>query len=339
MTVNPAQASSGPAEQRRRFLRRAALGALGLGLAGYAGFEWLGSSQLEPLRSPPRGTDRRNFHEVYGDPALKAQFRLFLANVFHLYPEDAFHALIARSVSESPSDPAVYQRLAHGLPELEPFLGAFRYALPALRKQKRVMAEQTLRLLGERRRFTGYLELGSHGRYLDALQERLQIEGPIFTCALKPPTHSAEDIVDRGQLGTFGEALPWTDYQPLSARAVGRGSLELVTVYIGFHHCPVPLREAFISSIRDAMAPGGKLVLRDHDVTTQSMDHLVGLAHDVFNVGTKEPLAVNERELRNFYPLSFIVDYLSRLGFTPDAGRLRQEGDPTLNTLLSFSKA
>jgi hypothetical protein len=337
MSADGGEALKKPAEQRRRFLRRAALGALGVGIAGYAGFEWLGSSQFEP--PGPSAIDRRNFHEIYSDPALKAQFRLFLANVFHLYPEDAFHALIARTVSEAPSDPVIYQRLAHGLPELEPFLGAFRYALPALRKQKRVMAEQTLRLLGERRRFEGYLELGSHGRYLDALEDQLQIEGPIFTWAPKPPTHSPEDIVDRGRLSTFGEALAWTDYQPFSARAVGRGSLELVTVYIGFHHCPVDQREAFITSIRDAMAPGGKLVLRDHDVTTQSMDHLVGLAHDVFNVGTKESLAVNAQELRNFYPLSFIIDYLSRLGFHPDAGRLRQDGDPTLNTLLSFSKA
>jgi hypothetical protein len=337
MTASSRAGTEHARPDRRRFLRRAALSALGLGAAGYAGFSWLGASRPLPAAAPARAADRGNFHAIYGDPRLKEQFRPFLANVFHLYPEDAFHELIARTVTKTPNDPAVYQRLAQELPEIEPLLGAFRYAVPALRKQKQVMTEQTLRLLGARRRFEGYLELGSHGRYLDALKDQLQIEGPVFTSAPKPPTYTPEDIVDRGRLTTFGEPLPWTDYRPLAG--VGRGTLSLVTVYIGFHHSPVDRREAFITSIRDAMAPGGKLVLRDHDVTTPSMDHLVGLAHDVFNVGTKEPLGANQRELRNFYPLSFIVEFLSRLGFKPDPGRLLQDGDPTRNTLLSFSKA
>lgn len=261
-----------------------------------------------------------------------------MANVFHLYPEDAFDDLIRRSVEEAEADPAVYQRIAAHLDEVSPALAGLRYALPALRKQKQVMAAQTLELLGDKRRFTGYLELGSHGRYLDLLRDELELEGPIFSSADKPPGYSLEDIVDRGQIAHIGQAIPWSDYEPFASRTLAPGSLGLVTVYIGFHHCPLALRDAFIGSIRDAMAPGGSLILRDHDVTNTQMDRLVGLAHDVFNAGTQEPLAVNQNELRNFYPLAFIVDYLTQRGFRQTPKSLLQQGDPTLNTLMAFTK-
>lgn len=285
-----------------------------------------------------RALDRKNFERVYADPKLRDQFQRFLTNVFHLYPEHELHAFIAETVAKTPRDPDVYLRIAQELPALSPFLGAFRYALPALAKQKRVMRDQTVQLLGDTRSFSGYLELGSHGRYLSALREPLRIEGPIYTSAPKPPTHSLEDMIDRGQIGVWGEPLAWSDYQPLPVATLGRGSLGLVSVYIGFHHCPLPLREGFIASLHEVMAPGGKLILRDHDVTNEAMDHLVGLAHDVFNAGTKEPWAVNAAELRHFYPLSFIVAFLEQRGFKREPGELRQDGDPTLNTLLAFSR-
>src|SRR5687767_3116747 len=100
MAAEPRGDSHHTRPDRRRFLRRMALSALGLGVVGYAGLAWLGRSRLAEM--PARGADRRNFHSVYGDPALKAQFEPFLANVFHLYPEQALHALIARTVAEAP---------------------------------------------------------------------------------------------------------------------------------------------------------------------------------------------------------------------------------------------
>lgn len=324
---------------RRRWLVRVGLAglaaALGRGL-------WPGRPAAEvPLAqlAASQGRDFGNFQKVYQDVALRREFTKFLKNVFHLYPEQEFDTLIAECVARDARDPSVYLQLMHCLGDIQPTLGALRYSLPALAKQKHEMVRQTVQLLGQRRRFEGYLELGSHGRYLSALREELTVQGAIYTSAPRPPTHSLTDVVDRESWSMLGTALDWTDYAPISSQQIPAGSLDLITVYIGFHHCAIDGRVAFIESLRDALSPQGVLILRDHDVTDDSMQHLVGLAHDVFNVGTDETWAYNEQERRNFYPLAYIVQLLEQHGFRAAPGRLLQEGDPTRNTLLNFSRA
>lgn len=284
------------------------------------------------------GRDLSNFRAIYGDPARRAEFVPFLENVFHLFPEQAFDDLIAEAVAADPRDPAVYQHLASRLDSISPPLSAFLYALPALDRQKREMARQTVQLLGSSSEFDGYLELGSHGRYLDLLADEVRIEGPIFTSAPRPAGFSPEDIVDRGQLGRVGEQLRWTDYQPLDSAAIADGSVGLITVYIGLHHSRDEQREAYVRSLHRVLRPGGKLIVRDHDVTDDRQRHLVSLAHDVFNVGTGETWATNESERRNFYSLSSLIELCENAGFRAGPERLLQDGDPTKNTLLGFTK-
>jgi len=283
--------------------------------------------------------ERGNFAAIYSDPALRARFLTFLTNVFHLYPEARMHALIRAAANDSKDDRAAYQRIERELPEIAPVLGAFRYALPALRKQQSVMAEQTVQLLDGETRFEGYLEIGSDGRYLSALDDKLEIEGPIYTSSPKPPGYGPDEIIDRGRLTPVGTHLAMNGYAPFSTQELPSKSLQLVTIFVGLHHVPLALREPYVVSIRDAMAPGATLILRDHDVSSPQMQHLVALAHDVFNVGTEQPWSANAQELRNFYPLEFIVGFLEQHGFVAKPARLLQDGDPTLNTLLAFSKA
>jgi hypothetical protein len=301
------------------------------------------SALTDPRRAslsatPPQGDGRDfgNFATIYGRPELRAEFRHFLDNVFHLYPTDALDELIADCVRHDPRDGAVFRQLEARLAEVTPLLGSIRYALPALAKQKAVMAEQTKQLLGARRGFEGYLEIGSHGRYYDALHSILDIRGKVFTVAPKPPTHSPEDIVDRGALALVGTPLPWTDYAPLSG--IQPGSLDLITVFIGFHHAAMEARASYLRSIRELLSSDGMLIVRDHNVVSPELDRLVGLAHDVFNVGTLESFETNNRERRNFYALDTLVQLLESEGLVADDGRCLQQGDPTHNTLLAFSK-
>lgn len=305
---------------------RSAMSDIGMGGGGALGPE---------LASIERG----NFAAIYGDPELRERFYKFLTNVFHLYPEDQMAALIAKSAQGAKDDREAYERVAAGLPDISPALASFRYALPALRKQQGVMAEQTVQLLDGKTRFDGYLEIGSDGRYLSALDDRLAIEGPIFTSSPVVPGYGPDEIIDRGQLTLIGKHLPMNGYAPFSPKDVPSGSLQLVTIYVGLHHVPLALREPYVASIRDAMAPGATLILRDHDVRSDEMRHMVALAHDVFNCGTEQPWLANEQELRNFYPLDFIVGFLEQHGFKAKPARLLQDGDPTLNTLLAFAKA
>lgn len=306
-------------------------------LIASAAFTWGCAVGTSEVTSSAR--DLGNFRFVYGDVAQRAAFRAFLSNVFHLYPEQELDALIAEVSRSGASDGEVYAAIERRLPEVTPVLGAVRYSLPALAKQKREMAVQTYQLVADMGTIEGYLEIGSHGRYLDELRERVNVTGPIYTTAVTPPTHGVIDMVDRGQVAYVGQAVPWNDYAGFAGSGIAPGSLDLVTIYIGIHHATEDARAPYLESLRLLLSKRGRIVIRDHDVTNEEMRHLVSLAHDVFNVGTLEPWATNEAERRNFYSLDYLSSLFEAQGLRALPLRLRQDGDPTSNTLMCFEKA
>ncbi len=279
-----------------------------------------------------------NFQYIYSNPELRREFLGFLTNVFHLYPEDEFHEVLTRLSGPGVSDQQVYEALQIALADMRPFLGALRYAIPALRKQKAAMADQTLMLLDPEVRYDGYLEIGSTGRYISVLEHRLDIDGEIFLLHTREGGYGPEDIVERGQLTKIGTHIDMGNYSTHFAQVIPRNSLDLVTVYIGFHHCPLATRKEFISSVRSVIRPGGKLILRDHDAHNEDLWRTAALAHDTFNAGIEQSWQSNEKELRNFYSLRFITDYLVDLGFKNEGKIYFQPGDPTRNGLMKFTK-
>jgi len=272
---------------------------------------------ISPATPAPSNNDvgAGNFAYIYRIPQLREEFFAFLVNVFHLYPEQQLHQLIQAAAEVYNSDENVYCQLQNKLTDIKPFLGELTFALPALNKQKITMAAQTLQLLDNSRRYEGYLEIGSTGRYIDALEEDFNIVGERYFLAEKAPSYSLSDMIDRNQIWQAGPYIPLADYRPDIDKHIANNSLDLVTVFIGLHHCPIPLREEFLSSIRDAMKPGAFLVIRDHDARNTKMRAVVGLAHDVFNMGTNESWAYNAAELRHFYSLNFLDKWLSNAGF------------------------
>jgi len=278
-----------------------------------------------------------NFRFIYLNSPHKKDFYRFLVNVFHLFPEQEFHRLISEVTNKPLSDQQIYTQVQQQLDDISSLLAPFRYAIPALNKQKKMIAQQTLQLLGEQRDFNGYLEIGSTGRYLDELEEHLEISGPRFFVSEKPATYAPTDMVDRGQMFKAGDDIGLNNYQP-SMSVIARDSLDLVTVFIGFHHCPLSLRSSFIRSIKEVMRKGACLVVRDHNVNNKKMKHMVGLAHDVFNLGTQESWAYNQAELRHFYSLAQLDKLLQQHGFKSDGTRLYQQGDPTKNALMIYRK-
>jgi SAM-dependent methyltransferase len=280
-----------------------------------------------------------NFRYVYLQENLSKRFYFFLENVFNLFPEDKMHQLIADAAKNNLSDKEVYLAAQQGLDEISPSFSIFKYQLPALFKQKDEMARQAAELLGEGTSYDGYLELGSSGRYLDYLEEKVEIKGKRYYADVKKPGHAITEMVDRGQLRIGAEYIPMSNYQTRFTNYIEKESLDLVTVYIGFHHCPAHFREPFISSLGDVLRPGGKLVLRDHDCDSEDQKRIVALAHDVFNMGTKETWQYNADEVRNFYTLDFIINFVENQGFRFDKRTLFQEGDPTKNALMMFTKA
>jgi len=286
----------------------------------------------------PSLTEGSNFHYVYDNSLYKGEFKDFLTNVFRLYPEDEMHNLISTVTQKSSSDEAIYKALQDKLGDIKPFLADLTYSLPALRQQKKVIAKQTAQLLDNKEWYEGYLEIGSTGRYLDTLEHKVKIRGERYYLSDLKPSYSIVDIMDRGQLLKGAKYIDLNNYKSRLTKSITKNSLDLVSVYIGFHHCPLELRGEFITSIRDSMKLGASLILRDHNVHNKKMWKMVALAHDVFNMGTKESWDYNNRELRLFYSLRELDEILVKFGFKTDGKQLYQEGDPTLNALMHYKK-
>jgi len=279
-----------------------------------------------------------NFKAVYGDPKLRQRFYLFLRNVFHLYPEDRFHRLILEVTTRYDGDAEIYRALASRLPEIQPRLAAITYAMPALAKQKEEMASETAELLGPVSSVDGYVEIGTPGRYVKALRRRIKIAGAVFLANDYAPGLSLADIAERGGVRQAGSYVALGNYDAFDAARIPDASIDLITNYIGFHHAPPDRLDGFVDSLHRVLAPKGRLVVRDHDVTDADMEVLVALAHDVFNAGVGLSWEENHAQIRHFRSVKALEDYLATRGFARSGGERLQAGDPTKNTLLMFLK-
>lgn len=280
-----------------------------------------------------------NFRRVYRDPVQRDRFFLFLQNVFRVYPEDKFHHLIVETVERFETDREIYLELQKRLPGIKPLFGDLSYSLPALKKQREEMTRQTLEFLGDRRELDGYLEIGSTGRYVSLLRKKVRINGRIWLTNDIAPSYTPVDAADRGSLLKIGRYFDMGEYDPFAGTKVPEESLDVVANYIGFHHAPKDRLEGYVGSIRRVLRKGGKLVLRDHDVTDKASDTFVALAHDVFNAGVRLTWDENARQVRNFRSIDGWSDYLVKRGFKRSEKRLAQLHDPTNNLLVEFTKA
>lgn len=278
---------------------------------------------------------KSEFHTVYSSVASADAFYLFLQNVYHLYPEDRFHTLIKEACGVHQDDAAIYRYIQERLRTIKPFLSELTYAIPSLRKQKAEMLRQTLELLGATRSVNGYVEIGTTGRYASVLRKCVAMRGPLYLVNDAAPTNSPVDVLERGGLRKLGTFVPLADYAPI---AIPDASVDLVTCFIGLHHCDPSRLDAFIRSIARVLRPGGMFILRDHDVTNEAMRAFVSLAHTVFNAGLGVPWDVNQREPRFFEPIETWKQRLAAAGFTDSGARLLQAHDPSLNTLMRFVK-
>jgi FAD/FMN-containing dehydrogenase len=289
-------------------------------------------SPMEPL------VFNSEFHAVYGNVRWSDAFYRFLQNIYHLYPEDRFHTLIRQACASYRDDASIYRHLQQQLPRIKPFLADLFYALPALAKQKQEMLRQTLELLGNQRDIDGYVEIGTTGRYMGVLRKQLRLRGPLVLINDVAPTNSPPDIVERGQIAKLGTWVPLNNYAPIDSGQVANASVDLVSCYIGLHHIAPDALEPFVQSIARTLRPGGRFILRDHDVTTPEMSRFVSLAHTVFNAGLGVPWETNQQELRHFVSVAEWVRRLEKAGFKDTGARLLQANDPSDNTLLAFTK-
>jgi len=277
------------------------------------------------------------FLKIYHKTKTRDDFYRFLQVVFHLHPEDRFHDLIIQACQRFDNDKEIYQYLQKDLASIKPILADLTYALPALKTQKKEMTRQTLALLEKQNIVDGYLEIGSPGRYISDLKKHLVIKGDIHLMNDYEPSYSIADVLERGQIKKFGSYIN-LNYEAITEKQIKSSGLDLVTCYIGIHHCPLEKIDDFIESIHRVLRPGGKLIIRDHDVSTNEMKTFVSLVHTVFNLGTSVSWEENSKEFRNFHSIDYWVEYLQGKGFIDSGHRLLQAHDPSDNTLIILTK-
>ncbi|PWU19960.1 MAG: FAD-binding oxidoreductase [Verrucomicrobia bacterium] len=292
----------------------------------------------KPPPQKPMNETSSEFKAVFSNPQWRDGFYRFLQVVFHLYPEDKFHHLIAEVSEAKSTDQEIYNEVQRRLKEIKPFLSELTYALPALKKQKREMTRETLELLGDKRIINGYVEIGSTGRYISNLRKHLQVGGEIFIINDVAPNNSVGEIFERGQLAALGRFIDLADYQPIAPAIIPDGSIDLVTIFIGFHHCPVDKLPGFIKSLHRILRPGGSLILRDHNVRSAEMATFVSLVHTVFNLGLNVPWEKNQSEFRSFKSIDDWSRLVCEIGFSDSGKRLFQDKDPSDNALVRLVK-
>ncbi len=278
------------------------------------------------------------FKAVFSDTTWSDDFYRFLQVIFHLYPEEKFHNLISKISKEYSTDEEIFKAVQAGLPSIKTFLSELTFALPALKKQKKEMASQVLQLLGKNTNINGYLEIGSTGRYISELRKSINLSGKIYLTNDIEPDNSPAEIFERGQLKKIGNFFNLNDYQAIDESTIKSESLDLVTCHIGLHHCPHHLLEGYINSIKRVIRKGGLFIIRDHDVKSEEMATFVSLVHTVFNLGLNESWEKDNAEFKSFKSIDEWSKILTAHGFKETGKRILQDRDPSLNTLVAFTK-
>lgn len=277
------------------------------------------------------------FKPVYSNVLWRDNFYTFLQNIYNVYPEDKLHYLIKTCCEKHEKDHDIYHSVQQQLLTIKPFLFELRYEVPALIKQKKELARQTISLL-EQKTINGYVEIGTIGRYVSELRKHITIKEPIYVVNDAAPGFSPVDMVERGQIRQLGQFVPLNNYEPIAPENIPDASVDMVTCYSGLHHILPEKLEAFFCSILRILRPGGSFVVREHDASTPQMCAFVNLVHTVSNAGLGISWEENRKELRYFTSVEELAGKLKRLGFQDTGKRLLQEHDPSLNTLMEFKK-
>jgi len=278
------------------------------------------------------------FKAVFSDTKWSDDFYRFLQIIFHLYPEDKFHHLIATKSKEHNSDEEIFKSIQKDLHKIKPFLSELTLALPALKKQKKEMSNQVLQLLGNKTNIDGYLEIGSTGRYISELKKHINLKGEIFITNDIEPSNAIGDIMERGQIRKLGSFFNLDNYHPISLSKIPDESIDLVTCHIGLHHCPPELLDGYLTSIKRILRKDGLFIIRDHDVKNQEMATFVSLVHTVFNLGLNVSWETNKLEFKSFKSVAEWAQIISSYGFRDMEKRILQDKDPSDNTLMGFIK-
>jgi FAD/FMN-containing dehydrogenase/SAM-dependent methyltransferase len=301
------------------------------GLIASGFYEEYFSTLAEP--SVPKNKIRSIFVSKTG----REDIERFLKNVFMQLKDEKFFQLIDGILEDnSLDDKQIYDKLVEGIHQATPgTIGRIRQILHSLKLLKEDLSSQVQTLIGKEK-INGYVEIGYPGRLVRPLKEKIDLTGPIYVVN---ETESLTDYIESGYPRPYNCFVPLNDYDPIKARDIPSGSVDLVACYIGLHHAPVEKLVPFLRSIHRILSPGGTFILMDHDAYDDEKKTMVDVVHSIFNAGTGVSTEDEASEYRNFHSLKYWTALLEKEGFRRGTEKpLIRDGDPTLNSIIKFQK-
>lgn len=260
----------------------------------------------------------------------------FLENVFKLYPTKDIYSIVIDAINKYDDEKEMYEYMLKELKNIKTFTNDIVYGIPTLRKQKTVITEQTLKLL-KSKNIRYFVESGSKGMYASKIKEHIFIENISFENS-EDQTYSLPDILERGQISKFGDFNYVDNLNGTHKPTISSTIIDVFTYFGGLHHMNEEALEIQLEKIKEKVKEGGQFILREHDVTDKEISMFVSLIHTVFNAGTGETYEVEKAELRNFRTVNEWIELLAKYNFEFDGKKLYQDGDPSDNVLMSFTK-
>ena len=272
---------------------------------------------------------------IFNNPELRQQFAPFIDNILRQVSSEKFYHLIDSLSPVKQNDANFYSALLKKIHTVKPKVSLY-YQFRSLQHQKKELTKQIITLLEGKNRIEGSIEIGTPGTYTSSLKRTITITGPIYAST------EQQNITDRIQCNgmlPYDSFIPLQDYEPITAGSIPDNSVDLVLCVIGLHHIPQEKLAAFIASIARIIRPGGTFILRDHDCRSAEILSIAHVAHSVYNLLIPTVSLYEElHEYRNFNNLEHWINLVEHHGFLAGPQRLLQAGDPTLNTMIKFTK-
>lgn len=254
---------------------------------------------------------------VFDSTPLNDGLYFFLQLIHRLYPEDAFHYVIAMAIKEKKTDEEIYKEVQKNLPEIKPFLQKLTFIAPQQRRLKKEMQKQTLQILSGAGVINGSIQVGGAGNYLSGIKKQLQLKGNIVF--IDDTGNSLKDIIQENN-------------------RTPNESVDLVACYTGLHHYPEEYLVDFVNFIGRVLRKGGMFIMREYDVKTAPMQTFVSVVHSVISISENKSWVMDAKEYRVFRPLEEWVNIVTAYGFEDTGKRITQHKDPTNNTMMAFRK-
>ncbi len=182
------------------------------------------------------------------------------------------------------------------------------------------------------KKYSGLLEIGYPGRFIKEIANKIDISEPFHVMSDSP---KFTDIFEHGFFKKHTKQFP-LDYFNTDFENIESNSYDIVTCFVGLHH--FQNIDYVIKSINRILKDDGLFILMEHDTYNDDTFKYANMAHSVFNAANNVIILDEMKELRKFKSIDEWSKHITKYGFVkcPKVGI--RDGDPTLNTMVSYKK-